>query len=106
MTETYKSREWTPGELEHIRRTSQQFHSMEPRELPVKWREFTVRDTSECPHTTGTMFEVHNAHGYWGIIICNDCGGIQGGPECPHVHCTWHFEDTVLICDNCGIDGT
>lgn len=61
-----------------------------------------------CKHSCGTLFEVHNAHGTWGIIICaeDDCGGIQSGPQCPHVSNTWNADGTALTCDNCGIDGT
>ncbi len=110
-TTEFKPRQWSPEEMERIRAQVTAGKVTDPRYPDMRTlteadRRKTVRDTSNCSHTTGTMFEVENDHGVWGIIICIDCGGIQMGPECPHVHCTWHEDGQVLICDNCGVDGT
>lgn len=105
--DSYEPRTWTPSELETIKRQTH-VHALaeEGQTFTSDWRQFTVRSTADCPHTSGTMIEVENEHGVWGVIICNDCGRLQSGPECPHVLCTWHEEGKVLICDNCGVDGT
>lgn len=77
--------------------------------LPTDWRDWTMRYVAgllkTCKHTTGTIFEVENEHGVWGVEICNDCG-IQVTRECPHISNTWHADGALLICDNCGVDGT
>lgn len=73
--------------------------------LPADWRTWTEYDLSECPHTTQTMVEVENAHGIWGVMICNDCGQ-QVARECAHVRCDWHVGGKVLRCGNCGVDAT
>lgn len=72
---------------------------------PPGWRERTLFDLSGCAHTSERLIEVENEHGVWGMMICVDCGA-QTAKECPHVHLTWHEEGNVLICDNCGADGT
>jgi hypothetical protein len=70
-----------------------------------RWRERTVIDFTDCPHTSGTMVEVVNEYGIWGVIICNRCGR-QSDRECPHTTCEWNDEGTLLRCLNCGVDGT
>jgi len=107
----YKARDWSPEQREKIRAqatagtvTDHRYPDM--RILTEADRRQTCIDFSDCQHTSGMMFEVENEHGVWGVILCTDCGGVQMGPECPHVKCTWHEDGKVLICDNCGIDGT
>lgn len=63
-------------------------------------------DFTHCPHTSGVFIEVENDHGVWGVIVCVNCGQLQGGPECPHESSTWNEDGSLLTCDNCGIDGT
>lgn len=78
--------------------------------LPNDWRSWLEpyfrRTLRTCPHTQRQLVEVENEHGRWGMEICVNCGVVAAGPECPHVSLTWHADDTALICDNCGHDGT
>lgn len=73
--------------------------------LPSDWRDRTKYELSSCVHTVCTIIEVENAHGVWGVEICNNCGA-QTTRECAHVSNTWDEHGIVLTCDNCGIDGT
>lgn len=109
--EDYTARELSEADLEVLRAYVAQFHDNERVPLTKDTRMFPARnlrpfkDQEDCPHTTSTMFEVSNKHGVWGVLVCDDCGR-QNGRECPHVRCSWHLDGTILVCDNCGIDGT
>lgn len=78
--------------------------------LPDNWRLWLqdryLSGLKSCSHTTRTLVEVENEYGVWGVEICNNCGHLVEGPQCPHVSNTWHADGQVLLCDNCGIDGT
>jgi hypothetical protein len=77
--------------------------------LPDDWRKWAEKyvegKLKRCPHTVCSLFEVENEHGVWGVEICNDCG-TQTVRECAHISMRWRADDSLLICDNCGIDGT
>jgi hypothetical protein len=60
--------------------------------LPDDWRKWAEK-------------YVEGKHGVWGVEICNDCG-TQTVRECAHISMRWRADDSLLICDNCGIDGT
>jgi hypothetical protein len=96
--DAFTARELTDAQLESIAKQAQ----VPPAEFR---REATLFDFSDCPHTLQRMVEVENDHGVWGMMICTNCG-TQVAMECPHVHCTWYEGGKVLVCSNCGIDGT
>lgn len=94
----FKPRELTKPQLELI---AKQPHA----QTVPGWREQTMFDFSECPHTQEHLIEVDGPHGVWGMMVCVNCG-TQTQKECPHVHCEWYEDGKVLVCSNCGIDGT
>lgn len=102
----YTPREWSPAQKLLIHDQIRIHRRVDEGSQVGDWRKLTVLDTSDCSHTSGTMFEVENAHGIWAVVICNDCGQFQSPPQCAHVQNTWHEDGKVLICDNCGSDGT
>lgn len=73
--------------------------------LPPNWREEIKLDFSQCPHTTSTFIEIEGPHGIWGVFVCDNCG-VQHARECAHVRCDWMFDGKLLVCANCGVDGT
>lgn len=104
MPREFKPRDWSVGDLVKIADHGKMVRD----ETQRNWRArlaAMLTPQSGCTHTTGTMVEVENDHGVWGVIVCNGCGA-QTARECPHEKCTWHADDTVLVCDNCGYDGT
>lgn len=107
QSKPFLTRELTPLELHQLQRHIRlvdALHAANAQDV-LDWRELTKRDLSKCPHTSGTIVEVENKHGYWGVEICNDCGEATL-KECPHAHCSWHLDGKVLVCDNCGVDCT
>lgn len=69
------------------------------------WRRETLFKFDHCTHTAETLVEIENEHGKWGMAICTRCAHVNV-VECPHVKMEWHLDGQVLICANCGIDGT
>jgi hypothetical protein len=69
------------------------------------WRNRTKFWFTNCRHTSCTLVEVENERGRWGVEICNDCGH-QVARECPHEKSEWFADGQVLLCLNCGSDGT
>lgn len=110
--DAYKSRDYNlAGRMfiaSHVARVSllQERHL-----LPPNWRQWvteglpSVFSPERCEHVHRTLIEVATAHGVWGMEICASCGE-QVAKECPHIRLTWHDDGQVLICDNCGVDGT
>lgn len=107
----YQSREFSEIDLHILKAYVDRCHDNDNVPLTLDTRMFPAREISpfkdqeDCKHTTSTMFEVSNQYGVWGVLICDECGR-QSGRECPHVRSTWHLDGTILICDNCGVDGT
>lgn len=99
----YKSRELTEGQRAAV--LSQVPYRGDAVDPPSGWRQRTLFDFSACSHTAMHMVEIPTPYGKWGMMICVNCGA-QVRKECLHVHCTWHVDGKVLICDNCGVDGT
>lgn len=103
--EDYDAREYTDAEKESIA-----LHAKSPERdsyQSAAWR-MALTELScfnECAHTQRYLIEVPTKHGVWGMEICTECGK-QVARQCPHVRLTWHEDGTVLLCDNCGIDGT
>lgn len=69
------------------------------------WRRETLFNFKGCTHTVETIVEIENEHGKWGMAICVRCANVNL-IECPHVDMEWHLDGQLLICRNCGIDGT
>lgn len=69
------------------------------------WRRGMLFSFTECRHTACTIVEVENARGKWGVEICNDCGQ-QVAHLCAHEKSEWMADGQVLLCLNCGSDGT
>jgi hypothetical protein len=104
----YESREYTSGDRNRLAQHLQFIHGNES--LPADWRRWPSDhlqcfSAEQCSHTQRFLIEVPTKHGVWGMEICASCGE-QVGKECPHVHLTWHNDGQLLICDNCGVDGT
>lgn len=93
-----------------------QFGSIAGRLYSPDWRKLIEFDFSQCRHTQATLVEVE-AHrwdegrgetlkvGTWGMEICTSCGA-QVRKECPHEMMEWQFDGRLLVCLNCGINGT
>lgn len=73
--------------------------------LGADWREITLFDFSSCRHTVCSILNVRTDNGSWDIEVCNTCG-TQVGKHCAHEKMEWFADGHVLICRNCGIDGT
>lgn len=109
--EEYEPRDWSRGgtgdKMDEFREYLEYRDSLgENAPLTPKIRERPAAAFIGCKHTVATFVEVENDHGVWGMEVCIECGRVSEGPQCPHVHCTWHFEGRLLICDNCGTDCT
>lgn len=81
-----------------------------------KWRDETVYDFSGCRHTARYMhnFEAmrfdpdtgkSSVVGIWVVEICQVCG-LQVERQCAHAINDWKFDGKLLVCRNCGVDGT
>lgn len=62
-------------------------------------------DFASCPHVTCRLVEIETELGTWGVEICERCGQ-QVQRECAHGKSVWLADGTVLLCLNCGSDGT
>lgn len=60
---------------------------------------------TSCDHARQLIVDVPNEHGIWAVQICVACGE-QTKKVCHHIRSDWNETGTVLICGNCGIDGT
>lgn len=60
---------------------------------------FTFED---CPHTVQTLVELESG---WSVMLCERCGNTDAR-ECRHGSSEWQLDGQLLICPNCGIDGT
>jgi hypothetical protein len=58
---------------------------------------------ANCPHTTGTLVELESG---WSVILCERCGEPQSRKQCRHGRSEWQLDGLLLVCPNCGIDGT
>lgn len=101
----FQPRQWPASKMQEFREHLR-YADARGDAFTQKDRERTVAAFIGCEHTTRTLVEVENQHGIWGCEICQDCGRQVAGPECPHVHNTWHFDGRILVCDNCAMDVT
>lgn len=71
------------------------------------WRRHLVGklDAHQCSHPEQVIIDVPNPHGVWAVQVCTGCGE-QTKKVCHHVRSDWNKAGTVLLCGNCGIDGT
>lgn len=69
------------------------------------FREWTRFDFSKCRHVEERIVEIENEHGKWGMAICIRCAHVNT-VECPHVKNEWRLDGKILVCENCGADGT
>lgn len=100
----FKARDWPPSKLDEFREQVERFGNGEP--MTSADRERTTAAFIGCKHVQRTLVEVENEHGIWGSEICVECGRQVEGPQCPHVHNSWHLDGKILVCDNCGTDVT
>lgn len=102
----FSTRSWGDRMIHRFKEQVERFGKGQPITESDRKRTMPEGELGPCQHTHRNMFEVENAHGIWGVEICVDCGQLVNGPECPHVHCSWHLEGAILVCDNCGTDCT
>jgi hypothetical protein len=58
-------------------------------------------DFSKCQHESVLFLDV----GGWTLIACERCAAITGR-ACRHEKMEWMLDGQVLVCTNCGTDGT
>lgn len=69
------------------------------------WRDESSFSFADCAHTVETIVEIDNEFGKWGLAICVRCAHVNT-VECPHAKNEWYLDGRVLVCLNCGKDGT
>lgn len=116
-----------PAEIERLRlarvklvedaeaRELREFGNIGGRYYPPDWRNIVTLDFSGCRHSTCSLIEVdaftYDANhqpvrvGKWGLEICQRCG-VLVQKECAHEFMDWLFDGKLLVCRNCGVDGT
>ena len=77
------------------------FPEGEVNEMPEVQRHRTEFHFRKCPHTQASIVHV----GGWDVEICTRCGA-EVGKHCRHEKMEWLVDGRILICVNCGIDGT
>lgn len=64
-------------------------------------REWTLFDLSDCPHPVRAVTQA----GGWDVETCDRCGE-QVSKHCRHERSLWSDGGKILVCVNCGVDGT
>lgn len=81
-----------------------------------QWRDQATFDFSGCNHTARYYYELdavrfdpntgeQSVVGIWAVEICQECG-TQVAHVCAHKINDWKFDGKLLVCRNCGSDGT
>lgn len=102
----FQPRQWNESKLDEFREQLEYVDANGGVFKSPADRERTMCAWIGCEHTTMAMLRVENANGVWVVEICVDCGRQVGDAHCEHVLSSWHLDGRILICDNCGIDGT
>ena len=102
----FKPRQWSAEDIEamrlHLQETNREAMREDVRRAMVGNLP-TLRKA--CLHIQRVLVEVETDYGVWGMEICTDCGD-QVAKECAHGRSDWQLDDQLLVCGNCGYDGT
>lgn len=74
-------------------------------ETDFGWRHGMLFDFTDCPHTSMSYHEIETDLGTWIVEICLRCGQ-QVSRGCTCGKSVWMADGQVLLCLNCGSDGT
>ena len=69
------------------------------------WRERVQFHFLHCTHEHCSVVRVESEYGAWDLEVCVRCGQ-QVTRQCPHLKNEWRLDGKVLVCLNCGVDGT